>query len=371
MNEDEAPTHTTSPSKAMRRHRLTIVGSPAGGSQEEPSKPQAADGAGDGEAAITKYKMPKRHSHEPSSSEPVVRSLAPAPGQEGMYFESCVLPGYYPQGGLSECQDTSVLEQALSGRAKTALAAVYDGHGGNGRLVAEWLAGHMPSLIKQTVSWGEGPKGYSRRLKEVFQEADSRLYKSNIDCHTSGSTATVALLDGTDLVLASCGDSRAVLARATEGGGGLQAVELSVDHKPTSFWEKVRIYANGAYLRRLRDGAGVKYGPKRVWLRGEQYPGLAMSRSIGDHCLRGAVVPKPDVTVTSLGPQDRFVLLASDGLWDVFSTKEAVEFAADLLARGGEVPPTEALAREAQERSLVQFPGTKVDDTTVVLIRLN
>ena len=58
------------------------------------------------------------------------------------------------------------------------------------------------------------------------------------------------------------------------------------------------------------DTDGTRYGASRVWVRGRKWPGLAMSRSLGDTCVKGAVIPDPDVFIRQLSPKDRFLICA-------------------------------------------------------------
>ena len=73
-----------------------------------------------------------------------------------------------------------------------------------------------------------------------------------------------------------------------------------------------------------RSSAGMFYGPKRVWLKNKQVPGLAMTRSIGDMAASSVgVTARPEITVFSnLTKDDKFVVIASDGLWDRLSNHE-------------------------------------------------
>ena len=73
-----------------------------------------------------------------------------------------------------------------------------------------------------------------------------------------------------------------------------------------------------------RQAAGMFYGPKRVWLKNKQVPGLAMTRSIGDMAASSVgVTARPEITVFSnLCKDDKFVVIASDGLWDRMSNHE-------------------------------------------------
>ena len=76
------------------------------------------------------------------------------------------------------------------------------------------------------------------------------------------------------------GDSRAVLVQNYTGKP--IAVPLTTDHKPTLPQELERIVNNNGRVEPFRDAMGRPKGPERVWLKHEDIPGLAMSRSLGD-----------------------------------------------------------------------------------------
>lgn len=109
---------------------------------------------------------------------------------------------------------------------------------------------------------------------------------------------------------------------------------------------------------RLQDETGVPLGPFRVWFADTWAPGLAMSRAIGDalakECVRRVLLPnvcawslRPRVGVVAepqhssvvLTPADRFLLLASDGVWEFVTPQQAV----DLV--GGCASPQEACTK--------------------------
>ncbi len=68
------------------------------------------------------------------------------------------------------------------------------------------------------------------------------------------------------------------------------------------------------------------YGPKRVWLKNKQVPGLAMTRSIGDMSATSVgVTAEPEILVfPNLSQNDKFVVIASDGIWDRLSNQEVM-----------------------------------------------
>jgi serine/threonine protein phosphatase PrpC len=68
----------------------------------------------------------------------------------------------------------------------------------------------------------------------------------------------------------------------------------------------------------------MSYGPKRVWLKNKPVPGLAMTRSIGDMAASSVgVTAEPEIKVfPNLTPSDKFIVIASDGIWDRLSNDE-------------------------------------------------
>mmetsp|Transcript_17737 Transcript_17737/g.53424 ORF Transcript_17737/g.53424 Transcript_17737/m.53424 type:complete len:437 (-) Transcript_17737:987-2297(-) len=143
-------------------------------------------------------------------------------------------------------------------------------------------------------------------------------------CGQVGCTAVVAVLKGGELYVANAGDSRAVLGR------GAQAVALSVDHKPASTTEKNRITNAGGFVSEVGGVTRVNGN-------------LNLSRAIGDLRYKGnsdvqrdaqIITAQPDVRRVSITPEDRFFLLACDGVWDVMSNQQAVDFVNERLDQG-------------------------------------
>ena len=85
------------------------------------------------------------------------------------------------------------------------------------------------------------------------------------------------------------------------------AVPLSIDHKPNSKEER----------QRIENAGGVV-----VWAGTWRVGGvLAVSRAFGDRPLKRFVIPTPDIKQEQLTSDDEFIILASDGLWDVVSNQ--------------------------------------------------
>ncbi|GMI99558.1 hypothetical protein HRI_003625100 [Hibiscus trionum] len=213
--------------------------------------------------------------------------------------------------------------------------AVYDGHGGShvAALCREKMHVFVEEELMRVNHTGESEGGRdSRSQEESWRSAMKRSFERmdavatstcacgsvghRCGCHSmevalGGTTAVAALMTSEHIVVANCGDSRAVLCR-----GGV-AIPLSFDHKPDKPDERARIEAAGGRV---------------IFVNGARVEGiLAMSRAIGDKYLKPVVTSEPEITFTKREPEDECLILASDGLWDVLSSDMACEVAHECL----------------------------------------
>nr|CAD1824788.1 unnamed protein product [Ananas comosus var. bracteatus] len=215
------------------------------------------------------------------------------------------------------------------------LFGVFDGHGG--ARAAEYVKQHLFSnLIKQ-------PKFISdtkSAIASAYSETDLEFLKSeNNENRDAGSTASTAVLVGDRLLVANVGDSRAVICR------GGNAIAVSRDHKPDQTDERQRIEDAGGFV---------------MWAGTWRVGGvLAVSRAFGDRLLKQYVVADPEIKEEVIDGSLEFLILASDGLWDVVSNEEAV-----AIVRPIEDPEQAAkkLLQEAYQRG-------SADNITCVVVR--
>ncbi|PNY06703.1 protein phosphatase 2C 16-like [Trifolium pratense] len=191
---------------------------------------------------------------------------------------------------------------------------VYDGHGGF--QVANYCQERLHSVLveeieaqrlrlAETNGRNDWKDNWNKALSNCFQKVDDEI--EPVAPETAGSTAVVAILSQTHMIIANCGDSRAVLYR------GKEAIALSSDHKPNREDERARIEAAGGRV---------------IHWKGYRVLGvLAMSRSIGDRYLKPWIIPEPEVNIVQREKNDECLILASDGLWDVITNEEACEVA--------------------------------------------
>jgi len=235
---------------------------------------------------------------------------------------------------------------------RTNLLAVMDGHGEHGGEVSEFLLNEMPvalgELLKRHMK-GRTDSNVLREVSKQFLKIDSKLVGPKY--LNSGSTATACIQAGDVLVLAALGDSRAVLGSVGQSPGTYVATLLSFDHKADRPEEQSRIIKAGGEVHPIYSH-GRQFGPARLFKRGEEYPGLAVSRAFGDRLSKEiGVVAEPELAVHELSPEDRCVVLCSDGVWDQLTNEEAVRLAmAAATASSDPHAPALAICKEARRR---------------------
>ncbi|KAJ4909045.1 putative protein phosphatase 2C 18 [Raphanus sativus] len=201
-------------------------------------------------------------------------------------------------------------------------------------------------------------------LLKSCQQIDKELkMHPTIDCFCSGTTSVTLIKQGEDLVVGNIGDSRAVLATRDQDNA-LVAVQLTIDLKPDLPSESARIQKCKGRVFALQDEPEVA----RVWLPNSDSPGLAMARAFGDFCLKDyGLISVPDINYRRLTEGDEFIILASDGVWDVLSNKEAVDVIASAPSRS---TAARALVDTAVRSWRIKYPTSKNDDCTVVCLFL-
>ncbi|KAK3002747.1 hypothetical protein RJ639_017877 [Escallonia herrerae] len=104
----------------------------------------------------------------------------------------------------------------------------------------------------------------------------------------------------------------------------------------------------------------------RVWLPNNDSPGLAMARAFGDFCLKDfGLISVPEISYRRLTEKDEFVVLATDGIWDVLTNKEVVDIVASAPAHSF---AARALVESAVRAWRCKYPTSKVDDCAVVCL---
>lgn len=268
-------------------------------------------------------------------------------------------------------QDTVFYFHGLCPEAEFSVLGVCDGHGVAGHLASGYIAQHLPAIIKENClrKAGKVVDFWSAVLVDSYTRCNAELLSQDFDTSTSGSTCVSVVLSAQQLICANVGDSRALLARRS--GTALLPIPLSKDHKPDVPEEKARIVDFGGRVGPMLDEENQGVGPARVWFKTEDAPGLAMSRSLGDSmAARLGVIALPgkgylELMSVYLSPEDAFVVVASDGVWEFMSNEEVVGIVAASLAVGEKERCCERLIAEASTR-WDREEGGKDDITALV-----
>mmetsp|Transcript_68846 Transcript_68846/g.155995 ORF Transcript_68846/g.155995 Transcript_68846/m.155995 type:complete len:388 (-) Transcript_68846:142-1305(-) len=246
--------------------------------------------------------------------------------------------------------------------------AVFDGHGVKGHDVSNFVKENLPKMIikDQRFKTDQMPQMLKDSFKQIQSLVKTRDGMSKLEAKMSGTTATVVIHDmqGNQLTVAHVADSTAVLGILE--GSEVSAEVLTRDHKPNLPDERSRIEANGG--RVVFDG----YANHRVYAKNARYPGLNMSRCIGD--LLGhqdcGITAEPEVSQTEVLAKHHVLLVCSDGVWEFISPHEAVQMVV-MFGAGRSMAAADNLAKTAWDRWIEEEGGQVVDDITVVLAFLN
>lgn len=180
------------------------------------------------------------------------------------------------------------------------LFGVYDGH--NGKDVSDMLAKQTNNVLGASLKQNTDLDLHSV-MRSLFLKLDAMSCSHN--GHESGSTMSIALVTRSKVWFANCGDSLVMVGLKYKKASKPWAM-VSQEHKAET--EVERITAKGGKVINVM-------GVPRV----QGY--LNMSRSIGDHHLSPFVIPDPFITYMNK-EQIEYILIASDGVWDVFNMDE-------------------------------------------------
>ncbi|VFQ99831.1 unnamed protein product [Cuscuta campestris] len=270
---------------------------------------------------------------------------------------------------------------------------VYDGHGGpeTSRFINDHLFQNLKRFATEQKSMSVDviKKAY-QATEDGFQSIVSKHWPMNPQMAAVGSCCLVGIVcDGT-LYIANLGDSRAVLGRLVKATGEVVAIQLSIEHNASV--ESIR-----QELRSMHpDDPHVVVLKHNVW----RVKGLIqVSRSIGDfylkkaefnreplyskfrlreHIKRPILSSEPSVSVHELEPHDRFLIFASDGLWEHLSNQEAVDIVQNGHQNGSARRLVKAALQEAAKKREMRYSDLKKidrgvrrhfhDDITVVVL---
>ncbi|KAL1534528.1 [pyruvate dehydrogenase (acetyl-transferring)]-phosphatase [Salvia divinorum] len=318
---------------------------------------------------------------------------------DGLLWHSALKPHATGEFSIAVVQANSNLEdqsQVYTSPSAT-YVGVYDGHGGPeaSRFVNHHLFLHLQKFSKEQ---GGLSTDVIKRAFNAAEEDFTRLVKISLPTNPKiasvGSCCLVGAISDGKLYVANLGDSRAVLGRrGFDGENRFVSERLSTDHNVSSH-----------DVRREVEALHPDDSPVVVYCRGVwRIKGIIqVSRSIGDVYLKkpefhrdpifqqyGNYVPmkrplmsaEPSIVTRKLRQEDKFIIFASDGLWEQLSDDEAVQIVSKYPRAGIAKRLVAAAIQEAAKKREVRYKDIKKiergirrhfhDDITVVVIYLD
>ena len=233
--------------------------------------------------------------------------------------------------------------------------AVYDGHGGV--QCADFLRERLHGMVMKQPNIRTEPEQAIQAA--ILLAEETFLKKAREEKLEAGSTVALAVIVDGKLIVGNVGDSEIVLSRA-----GKAKLLTTKHHLSANDNERTRITAAGGKIYRDRVGH-PKFNPA--------FMNIAVTRAIGDSGFKleeytdgnpSGLIADAETRTVSLTSQDEFIVIGCDGLWDVISYQDCVDFCRNHLSKNASAQEvTEALVAEALDRG-------SSDNITVMFVNL-
>lgn len=289
-------------------------------------------------------------------------------------IESLSQKGFAGQGVKKENQDRCFIYYDLNKEENSIFMGVCDGHGLYGHDVSQFLSAVLPKELDSifqsrhlsNISDCDRDDLYSAII-DTFLKVNSNIILSEVlDTTFSGSTCSSLIVTQKKVICANAGDSRCIVGKLSKHGEWY-SYSLSRDHKPNEPDESKRIISSGGKIEAYKDQNGNYIGPERVWVMGEDVPGLAMSRAFGDDVAQSVgVIALPEISEMDFSEEDKFLIAASDGIWEFISSDECVSIVKDFYLSKDISGALKCLYKEASKRWIME--EEVIDDITVILV---
>jgi protein phosphatase 1L len=230
--------------------------------------------------------------------------------------------------------------------SETHFFGLFDGHAGG--KCSKHLAASLSSVLAEDSLFSTN---LPQAIRRSFHATNEQFLKTaeKMKLH-DGSTGICALLRDNKLTVANVGDCRALIIC------GGKALQMSVDQKPTNPDEQKRISALGGAVIYCMGVARVN----RV---------LAVSRAFGNRTLKNVIRPDAELMEKVLTKDDDFLVMASDGLWDVLRNKDVCDICyGTQSSQNNNNRNPQMIADELVHNAL--FRGS-MDNVTCIVVRLN
>lgn len=274
-------------------------------------------------------------------------------------ISSCTKAGCKGPGIVKTNQDAFFIKENFLKNNEYFFIGVCDGHGEYGHIVSNFVINKLPTYVKDLSN---------ESITSAFKKANNDIYSnSKLDSSMSGTTVVSIILTPNNILCINLGDSRAALFKYDNGI--YYCKNLSRDHKPSEHDEARRIDLMGGRIKKCYDQDLKRFvGPDRVWVKNKEEPGLAMTRSLGDKIAHNiGVTDEPEFKSFTYDGTEKFIILASDGLWEYVSGDQCISIVKPFYEEGLDAQEAAlSLTKEAFRRW--KRKEVAIDDITVVVI---
>jgi serine/threonine protein phosphatase PrpC len=299
-------------------------------------------------------------------------------------FEKKIIKNYFAlsqagktsNGATKTNQDSYLVLTKINNFSNFNVFGIFDGHGPDGHLVSQFLVKYFSDFFHNNPEIKKCQReleifnllihlNYKILRDSIILSEEKLKEQKDINLAYSGSTCCMIIQIYQKIICANIGDSRAILLSEMIKE---DISNLSNDHKPILKKELERIKKYGGVVEKCIYEDGIADGPFRVWNNSKQeYPGLAISRSIGDiEATKLGVIAEPDFYLKTLKGNMKYIIIASDGIWEYLNNKNVCDIIKPFYILGDAKGAAEKLIKESGEKWAKE--GKSADDITVIII---
>ena len=313
------------------------------------------------------------------------RKMSFQPKDENLLNKNLILSSVITKPGLNDDiektnQDSYLIKENIFAENFN-IYGIFDGHGEDGHLISRYISNYISDFYTNESNFIENNSSLNKSkiflersqqiIRQSIKELDTNLTttKINFDIMHSGSTSTLLFLINETLICSNIGDSQCYLFNCSNED--LWTFEsLAKIHKPSDEEEKKRIIENGGEVHPYYDEYGIYEGPDRVYIKNKTYPGLSLSRSIGDLVAKDiGIISDPDIIVKKIDENSKFIVLGSDGLWDVIKPYDVSRIVRIYFKKGDIDGACKILLNKAVQKW--KKNNEERDDITIIVIFLD
>ena len=230
-----------------------------------------------------------------------------------MKIDSCTIEGKSFKQKYN--QENFYMKENFLNKKEQFLIGICNGHGKSGKLISKYVLDSLPKLITDT-SEENIINSYLQMHKQIISNNNKKF-----DCSLSGASCISLIITLEKIISANLGDNKAVISR--KENGSYNFINLNREHKPTAAEERKRILEHNGKVGHLYENSN---SPKKIWLKNSDIPGLHISRSFGDVIAHSiGVISEPEIKNFYFNGNEKFIILASHGFWDLIESEESIE----------------------------------------------